>query len=74
VPKIDWLGDDYSRYEPRLRAARPRRAWLARRERDLRPDSYSLSLTTDFFPPLPAPAVQRRPLHLIWGEPQRDTP
>jgi hypothetical protein len=72
VPKIDWLGDDYQRYEPRLRLGRPRRAWPARRDRDrdLRHDYYAL--TADIFPPLPAPQAQRRPLHLIWGEPQRD--
>jgi hypothetical protein len=76
VPKIDWLGDDYTRYEPRFRVARPRRQWMPHRDRDRDPraDYYAPPLS-DLFQPLSAPLERkRRPLHLIWGEPIRDKP
>jgi hypothetical protein len=70
VPKIDWFsdnGDDQPRWEPRYRLGRERRRLLpqARDRRTQLDTSMALVL-----PPLPAPA-ERRPLHQIWGEPQR---
>jgi hypothetical protein len=67
VPKIDWSDDDYPRWEPRYRPSRDR----ARRF-SLRPTSpadlpllFRQAYVSQDTPPA------RRPLHLIWGEPNR---
>ncbi len=71
MPKIDWSDDDnyQPRWEPRYRP--PRRDRLSRPPRPVFPASSSDSLPLILRQPLldqdAVPA--RRPLHLIWGEP-----
>jgi hypothetical protein len=69
VPKIDWSDDDQPTWEPRYRPLR--------RERFVRPRFLGSSGRLDSLPlvfrqALSEPAApQRRPLHMIWGEPNR---
>src|SRR5215510_3468330 len=68
VPKIDWSDDNQPTWEPRYRPLR--------RERFVRPrflapsegDTFSLLLRQTLSEPKAPP---RRPLHMIWGEPNR---
>jgi hypothetical protein len=69
VPKIDWSDDDYPRWEPRYRPLRRDR--FVRPPRQVFPASAADSLPLILRQPMldqdATPA--RRPLHLIWGEP-----
>ena len=72
MPRIDWSADDdYPRWEPRYRS--PRRDRLVRPLRPVFPVSSSDSLPLILRQPLLDADAQpaRRPLHLIWGEPNR---
>jgi hypothetical protein len=70
VPKIDWFdkSDDQPRWEPR-----PRRERTARDPRDRRLRLEQIIAMAASSPALPDHPV-RRPLHLIWGEPQSGPP
>ena len=72
-PKIDWFNEDdvagQPRWEPRRRADRLSRVWAVSaevRERARRAMAGPLLPET-----VASGGPLRRPLHLIWGEPQR---
>jgi hypothetical protein len=69
VPKIDWFddNDDQPRWEPR-----PRRDRLMRDLRGRRARLQQIIAVTASLPPTTADLPVRRPLHLIWGAPQRE--
>jgi hypothetical protein len=69
VPKIDWSDDDYPRWEPRYRP--PRRDRFARPPRPVFPATGADNLPLILRQALPDSVPTRRPLHLIWGEPDR---
>jgi hypothetical protein len=74
VPKIDWSDDDYPRWEPRYRPSRRDR--LSRPPRPVFPPSMGDTLPLILRQPLLDQDIvpPRRPLHLIWGEPNRAEP
>jgi hypothetical protein len=69
VPKIDWFDnlDDQPRWEPRIRRDRFRRDARDRRTR------IEQIIAMAALPPLVQEPAVRRPLHLIWGTPVRES-
>jgi hypothetical protein len=70
VPKIDWFDslDDQPRWEPRIRRDRSRRD-----PRDRRARLEQIIAMTASLPPATQELSVRRPLHMIWGTPVRES-